>query len=112
MFSAFQVIDIGTVLSKFDDTVDELTQTVKEYSIRCITADGRLRTMRARKNVKSPKQQLSGPLEEKGKTMYNLKRNGVMLLQDLDINQPRTIKVAAICGFKDFNSEEWLRVKH
>lgn len=106
------VIDIGTVLAKFDDTVDEISQTVKFYGVRFITADGRLRTMHARKNVKSPKSQLQSAPEERGKLMYNLKRNGVMLLQDIDLAEPRSVKVAMICGFKDFNQDTWLRVKH
>ena len=108
----YGVIDIGTVLAKFDDTFDEISHQVKEYCIRFITADGRLRTMRARKNVKHPKAQLEMPLEERGKVMYNLKRNGVMLLEDLDINEPRSVKVAAICFFKDFKGEQWQCVKH
>jgi hypothetical protein len=106
------VIDIGTVLNKFDDTVDELDATVKEYGIRFITIDGRLRTMRARKNVKSPKQQLRKPTEERGNRMFNLKRNGVMLVHDLAIDQPRTVKVATICAFKDFNQSTWNNVRH
>src|SRR5688572_23332453 len=101
------VIDIGTVLAKFDDTVDEISHTVKDYSIRFITSDGRLRTMLARKNVKSPQAQLQSPLEEKGKVMYNLKRNGVMLLHDMEKDAPRTVKVATIFEFRDFNQQWW-----
>lgn len=106
------VIDIGTVLNHFDDTVDEQDLTVKEYGIRFITADGRLRTMRARKNVKSPKQQLRAPHQERGKGLYSLKRNGTMLVHDLDANEPRAVKVATFCAFKDFNSSTWLTVRH
>lgn len=106
------LIDIGTVLKHFDDTVDEHDLTVKDYGIKFITADGRLRTMRARKNVKSPKQQLRKPLDEKGRVMYNLKRAGTMLVSDLAINQPRSVKVAAICFFADHGSTEFHRVYH
>lgn len=106
------VIDIGTVLQKFDDTYDEQDLTVKEYGLRFITADGRLRTMRARKNVKSPKQQLQAPLAKRAKGLFNLKRNGTMLVQDLDKAVPRTVKVFACCAFKDFNSNPWLNVRH
>lgn len=108
----YGTIDIGTVLSKFDDTFDEISHKVKEYTIRFLTADGRLRTMRARKNVKHPKAQLQMPLEERGRVMYNLKRNGVILLEDLERNEPRSVKVAMICFFKDFNSDIWNIVKH
>ncbi len=105
------VIDIGTVLNHFDDTVDERDLTVKEYGIRFITGDGRLRTMRARKNVKSPKQGLVSK-QKRGKGLFNLKRNGTMLVHDLDLDKPRTIKVATFCAFKDFNSQTWLTIRH
>jgi hypothetical protein len=106
------MIDIGSVLKKFDDTVDELDSSVKDYGIRFITADGRVRTMRARKNVRGPQRRLQNPLAEKGRHMFHLKRNGTILVQDLLINQPRTVKVAAICGFADHNSTEFQRVFH
>jgi hypothetical protein len=106
------IIDIGTVLNKFDDTVDEIVSSVKEYGIMAITEDGRVRSMRCRKNVKSPKQQLQGPLQERGKVMFNLKRNGTLLLQDLDLQLPRSPKVACIFQFRDFNQTTWYKVRH
>lgn len=106
------VIDIGSALNHFDDMVDEHNQGVKEYGIRFITADGRLRTMRCRKNVSAPKQQLRKPLEPKGKSLFHLKRHGTMLVHDLDIEQARTVKVSTICHFKNFESNEWNRVRH
>lgn len=105
-------IDIGSVLNRFDDTVDEQDLTVKDYGIKFLTADGRLRTMRCRKNVKSPKQQLRAPLSERGRMKYNLKRAGTMLVHDLAIDQPRSVKVAAICFFADHNSSQFSRVYH
>lgn len=107
------VIDIGSVLNHFDDMVDELNQEVKEYGLRFITSDGRLRTMRCRKNVRSPKMQLRAPLQAKGKAMFNLKKHGTMLLSDLDTEDGlRTVKVATICHFKNHQSTEWNRVRH
>jgi hypothetical protein len=106
------VIDIGSVLNKFDDTVDEFNQAVKEYQIRFITGDGRLRTMRCRKNVRNPHQQLRAPLARKSKTMFNLQRHGTLLVNDLDLDRPRTVKVATICQFKDFQQTDWNRVRH
>lgn len=106
-------IDIGTVLNKFDDTYDERTGTVKEYGIRFITSEGRLRTMRARKGVKSPKQELlPGGNQPRGKFRFNLKYHGTILLHDLDIDAARTPKVAMITQFRDFKSQEWLNVYH
>lgn len=105
-------IDIGTVLNKFDDTVDEIDSSVKEYGIRFITSDGRVRTMRARKGVRAPKQQLNNGNQERGNFRYNLQRNGTILVFDLDINESRSPKVATIFAFKDFNKNTWLRVHH
>lgn len=106
------VIDIGTVLQKFDETYDEQSLSVKAYGIRFITTDGRLRTMTARKNVKSPKQQLIGDHQPRGKFKFNLKRHGTMLVHDLAIDKPRSVKVANICHFKDFESTAWINVRH
>lgn len=106
------VMDIGSVLNHFDDMVDEQNQAVKEFTLRFFTGDGRLRTMRCRKNVKSPKQQLRGPLPAKSRSLFNLKKHGTMLVHDLDIDQPRTVKVATITHFKNYQSTEWNRVRH
>ena len=106
------VIDIGTVLNKFDDTIDELDNAVKDFGIRFITADGRVRTMRARKNVKAPQQQLQQPLQPRGKFRYNLQRSGTMLVQDLKLDEPRTVKPAMMFAFADFNSLSFSRIRH
>lgn len=105
-------IDIGTVLRKLDDTVDLHDLHVKTYGLRFITAKGYLRTIHARKNVRNPKQQLRVPLKEKGRVLFNLKRNGTLLLHDLNVNEPRAVKVAMITHFKDFNSSTWSKVFH
>jgi len=105
-------IDIGSVLTKFDDTYDDVSMNVKEYGIRFITSDGRVRTMRCRKNVTTPKVKLRKPLSSTGRTMFHLKRNGTMLVHDLDIDQPRTVKVFSISHFRDFNETEWATVRH
>ncbi|HEY3403886.1 MAG TPA: hypothetical protein VGK59_10895 [Ohtaekwangia sp.] len=105
-------IDIGSVLNHFDDTVNERTSEVNEYFIRFITNDGKLRTMRARKGVRSPKQGLRKPHQPKGKFRYNLKRNGTMLVFDLDLNEYRTVKVAHIFGFRTKQHPSWNRVFH
>ncbi len=105
-------IDIGSVLNRFDDTADEITSAVKEYCIRFFTAEGKLRTMRARKNVKAPQQRLSKPLDNRGGITWSLKRNGTILLHDLDVDSPRTVRVATIIAFKDFHSSNWQKVYH
>lgn len=106
-------IDIGTVLNKFDDTYDERNQAVKEYGIRFITEDGRLRTMRCRKGVKAPQQQLvKEGNQPRGKFRFNLQYHGAILLHDLDINESRSPKVAMITQFKDYKSSTWVNVYH
>lgn len=106
-------IDIGTVLNKFNDTYDEQSNQVKNYGIRFITSDGRYRTMdKSRKNIKSPKQKLATALQKRAKGLFNLQAHGTILLHDLSIAAARTVKVAAICEFKDFGSSTWLRVRH
>lgn len=104
-------IDIGTVLNKLNDTVDLVSQHVKDYGIRFINNRGEQREFVFRKNVKSPKQKKVGS-DPFGKDMYNLQRNGVMLLRNPGEDHPRSIKTCMIYGFKDFNSSTWLKVFH
>lgn len=106
------MIDIGTVLNKFNDTVDERTSETKAFGIKVLTATGEVREMVCRKNVKSPKARLESEPEERGKMNYNLKKNGVMLVQDLEAMAPRSVKVACILQFKDFLSNHWEDVRH
>lgn len=106
------VIDIGTVLNKFNDTYDERNAVVKNYGIMFITAEGRVRTMQARKNVKSPKQELQAPLQKRAKGLFNLQRHGTILLEDLTLREARTVKVATIFGFRDFNQKIYHNVRH
>jgi len=104
------VIDIGTVLAKFDDTFNEIDFSVNRYRLRFITSDGRLRTITARKNVKSPQQGLASPLQPRGKINYNLKRAGHMLLHDLQADAPRTVKPATFCHFEILGN--WIPIRH
>jgi hypothetical protein len=104
-------ISIERVLHHFDNTVDEATMDVNEYGIRFITADGRLRTMRARKLTKEPRRQLRSALPSRGGISYNLKRNSTMMMEDIDRKEPRAVKVTMITSFKEKNSP-WLTVFH
>lgn len=106
------MIDIGTVLAKYNDTYDEKASVVKHYGIMFITADGRVRTMDSRKNVKAPKQELKAPLQKRAKGLFNLQRHGTILLEDLSRREARTVKVATIFGFRDFNQTTMHNVRH
>jgi hypothetical protein len=105
------LISIERVLHHFDNTMDEKTMEVNEYRVRFITADGRLRTMRARKLTKEPMRQLRSPLSSRGGIQFNLKRNSTMMMEDIDRQEPRAVKVAMITSFKEKNSN-WLTVFH
>jgi len=104
-------IDIGTVLNHFDNTVDEQTLEVREYGLKFLTADGRVRTIRARKQVKYPKLPREGG-SKSPKAQFNLKRNGAILVGDLDLGQPRTVKVASIAFFRNHGGTTWQPVRH
>ena len=93
------MIAIDKVLQHLDNTYDEETQVVNEYGLRFITEDGRVRTMRAKKKLKAPKQQLRKPLEVRGKFSYHLQRLGNMLVEDVDLNAPRTVKPSMFFAF-------------
>lgn len=101
------MIDIASVLRKLDDTYDEGTQEVKEYGLRFITSDGRLRTMVCRKNEKNPGK---GSRKPTRLPHYNLKRSGTMLVTEA--SHPRAIKPATICAFRDYKTTAWIPVFH
>lgn len=107
------MIDIGTVLNKISDTVDERSNETKVFGLKFLTAEGLIREMQCRKSVKMPK---AGLKEEgatrKGKMNYNLKVNGVLLLQDLEAQAPRSVKASCILQFKDFKTQHWEDVRH
>ncbi|MCZ8353956.1 MAG: hypothetical protein O9340_04425 [Cyclobacteriaceae bacterium] len=104
------MIGIDKVLQLFDDTYNEQTLKVNEYQIRFITEDGRVRTMRCKKRLKAPKQGLRKPLEARGKIKYHLQRNGNLLVEDLETNEPRTIKPAMLFEIK--TEKGWEAIYH
>lgn len=108
------MIGIDKVLQHLDNTYDEHTQVVNEYGIRFITQDGRVRTMRAKKKLKAPKQALRKPTEERGKHKYNLQRLGNMLVEDLDLQEPRTVKPSMFFAFSIpiDNKNNWQPIYH
>lgn len=109
------MISIDKVLACFDDTYNELDQTVNSYSLRFITADGRVRTMHAKKKLKAPKQGLRKPLEARGKTNYNLQRLGNMLVEDMELQAPRTVKPATFFAFSKSTQSQpthWETIYH
>lgn len=104
------MIGIDKVLQHFDDTYDEASFTVKEYGLRFITEDGRVRTMRAKKKLKAPKQGLIKPTSDRGKFKFHMQRMGNMLVEDLDLKSPRTVKPAMFSHFKTSNG--WEAIYH
>jgi hypothetical protein len=100
-------LSIAQVLQKFNEQYDEKEFLPKQYGIRFITADGRLRTMLCSKNIKPPGSGLKKPV---GNAFAHLQRAGIMLVSEGA--QQRSIKPATICGFKDYKSDTWQTVYH
>lgn len=106
------MIDIGAVLNKLNILIDDESNQTKQFEFQVLTSDG-VREMLCRKNVSSPKAGLvNGAIAPKGKFNYKLKMKGVILVQDLVANAPRSIKAACILQFKDFGSNQWVDVRH
>jgi hypothetical protein len=104
-------IGIDTVLAKLNDTVDINNSDVKVFGIRFINSEGETREINCRKYTKSPKQNMDGK-DVRGKDFYNLQRNGVIMLCDVDAGHPRAVKTAMLYGFCDFQSTTWLNIFH
>lgn len=106
-------IDIGSVLNKFDNTVDDSRNQTKTFGIRFIKPDGTVREfLNARKNVKHPGIIKSKDEKKMNRSMFNLKLHGVMLLFDEDQQQYRNVKVAQMFQFRDHGSSKWLDIFH
>lgn len=106
------MIDIGTVLNKLSDTVDEFSNETKEFGLKVLVADGDVREMLCRKNAKLKSSSKQGGTHVKGKLNYNLQMKGALLLYDVEVKEFRSIKAACILQFKDFKSNDWLDVRH
>lgn len=104
-------IDIATALKKLDDTYDEVSHREKVYGIRFIDRKGTVHELTCRKNVKSPQLKIRG-IDSRGRAEVNLQRNGIIMLRDMAEDHPVTPKVCMIFGFKDDQSNDWLRVYH
>jgi len=108
-----KTIDISSVLNQFDLMVDEITQQVKTFGIRYITASGKLGEIwDARKNVKNPKAEITDAKSERSKQKYNLKEYGVMKLFNENTEEYRDIKVAHMIEFRPHNSKTWIPIYH
>ena len=101
------MISIAQVLQKFNEQYDEQNFVPKEYGIRFVASDGRLRTMVCRKNIKPPGRGLKKPI---GNAYAHLQRSGIMLVSEGA--QQRSVKPATICAFKDYKSDTWQPVFH
>ncbi|MEJ0030931.1 MAG: hypothetical protein WDO15_11400 [Bacteroidota bacterium] len=104
-------IDIGHVLNRIDDTIDEHSRAVKEFGLKFITSDGRCRTIRCRKNIKFPRAKRKESKTKIDRSTFNLKENGAILVGDLDKGEMRTIKIASIAFFRDHKKTEWHPVR-
>jgi hypothetical protein len=106
-------IDIGSVLNKFDLTIDDQKTVTKSFGIRFVKPDGTIREiMHARKNVKNPSIIKSKDEKKTNRSMFNLKFHGTMLLYDDDEEAYKNVKVAHMFQFRDHRSNNWLDIFH
>lgn len=106
-------IDIATVLKQFDGVYDELSNQVKTFGIKFITARGVVQQIYdARKNVKNPKAATTGEVNPRSKQKYHLQRHGCMKLYNENSEEYRDVKVAHMVEFRPFNSKIWIPIYH
>lgn len=70
-----------------------------EHHITFCKADGSLRKMRAMNHVRHPHG--NHERSEGSRFKYNLKEKGVLLLQDVDREEPRAVSIDSILYFND-----------
>jgi hypothetical protein len=104
-------IGISEVLTRINDTVDQHTTAIKEYGIKFYTAKGALRDIVVRKYTRGALQETVGE-DKRGKAAHNLQRNGLVMLQDLTNGRTIEVRATSIYGFRDFESDRWLKVFH
>jgi hypothetical protein len=104
-------IGIEEVLSRVNNTVDHENSAVKVFGLRFLTAEGEKRELTGRKYTRGSRQELVGK-DNRGKDFYHLQRNGVMMIADITNARTIAIKPSMIYGFKDHESDTWLKVFH
>lgn len=105
------MIDIGTVLNKLDDYVDEGRSDVKVFGIRFLSEKG-FREMSCRKNFKSFRRERPKIRGERTKQNYNLQKNGVMRLFDVEKQEHRSVRPDTMFMFRDHKSKDWQKIWH
>ncbi len=88
-------ISIGVVLARMEITHDAGGPV--SFDIEFIKDDGTIRIMTAQNHVKHGKN--GGGTGEKSKFKYHLKENGTVLLYDVDLGKPRTVRIDRIMRF-------------
>lgn len=109
--AAISPIDIGSVLQKIDQYLDDFDQ-VKTFGIRYLKAPGIEGEMTdCRKNVKDPKRARTGKVDKRAKSQFSLKERGIIRMHNEEKGY-RDITVACIYQFKDHKSSRWIAVRH
>lgn len=102
---------IVTVLSRFNDSIDQATSTLKSYGLKFLTETGEKREITCRKYSKGLKQKAIGH-DARGKNFYNLQYKGVILLEDITNGRVISAKTDVIYAFREFESDLWFKVFH
>lgn len=107
-------IDINTVLHKFSESIDD-NGVPKSFGFRFIKTDG------TRSEIPSCFKKLSSKLDGmkmakneavKPRANHNLKKNGQIMVVDVQADHPKNLKVAHLTHFKDHNSTQWQVIVH
>lgn len=97
-----------------DQVLNELDINHRSVGIRYVKEDGAIGAMyNCHKPVSKAKAKPTpGKKDPRGKFQYNLKYHGVVLLENDDSGDFRSIKKAQMIGFRPFGSDKWLQIWH
>lgn len=102
-------IDVKTALNQLDTSMTPV-------GIRYIKKNGErgeiYNVLKEAPYVKNAPAKGDMAMDERGKTLYHLQRNGVVLLRNADTNEFRSIKKAQMVGFRPAGSIKWLQIWH
>lgn len=101
-------IDIGSILNKIDHVISESDQ-VRTFGLLFLKKDGKIgRLEECRKGVKNPRASETADVNGRSRQKFNLKEKGIIKLWDEKKQRFSDVKVGAILGFRDFQSNSWL----
>lgn len=105
-------INIEAALRKFNVSTSDEGKTLV-YGFRYIKPTGEMgEKICFKKHSNKMRGTKKAQSEEDRKGGYNLKRNGAMLVHDVETDSPKRLTVAHLIEFKDNNSSKWKKIIH